>query len=229
MTEKMKFKFPSTTDILIYAGALANLALWIKAGEMVESGGWSSVSALALGVVMSFGPVEIVKKWGGMKPTIDRTVKGEVISRANPKYWAAIIAFVVILASEALLLSPVVVAMMLGRALSAVLGQFVGPWAAGRVLVSAIALAGLSAVLGVHAPKSEEIKPEKLEKPAKSEQVQPEQAAPVVQLRPTHKMVRCTEPECGMEYAWPNGKGAHYKKHHAPIRVDPSLLINKDK
>ena len=39
--------------------------------------------------------------------------------------------------------------------------------------------------------------------------------------------VRCTEPGCGMEYAAVGGKGGHYKKHHAPIAIDKSLLIGE--
>lgn len=38
---------------------------------------------------------------------------------------------------------------------------------------------------------------------------------------------RCTEPGCGMSFAWPNGKGAHYKRYHRPVKVDQSLLISK--
>ena len=41
----------------------------------------------------------------------------------------------------------------------------------------------------------------------------------------TPAKVRCTESGCGMEYAAVGGKGGHYKKHHAPIAIDKSLLI----
>jgi hypothetical protein len=213
--------WPSSANVLIVSGALANIAIWVQAGEMVERGnGLVTVSSIALGVLMSFGPVEIIRKWGMMKPTIDRTVKGEISSRPNPKYYTALTAFMLILASEAVLLAPVLSAMLTGKALAAYLGDLVVWWSAGRVLVSAIALGGLAAVIGIHTPKSEEQKPEKPEKPPKSESAKPH--------APERKLVRCTEPGCGMEYAWPNGKGAHYKKHHKPVQVDASLLIKKD-
>lgn len=216
---------PSWTNILINAGALANIAIWVQAGEMVERGNaLVTISSLALGVLMSFGPVEIIRKWGMMNPTINRTVKGEITSRPNPKYYTGLTAFVLILSSEAVLLAPVLSAMLTTKTLAEYLGNLVVLWSAGRVLVSAIALGGLAAVLGVHAPKSEEPKPEKPEKPAKTE----EPAAQTAESAPERKMVRCTEPGCGMEYAWPNGKGAHYKKHHKPVQVDSSLLIKKD-
>lgn len=220
---------PSWTSILIKAGALANIAIWVQAGEMVERGNaLVTVSSIALGVLMSFGPVEIIRKWGMMKPTIDRTVKGEIISRPNPKYYTALAAFILILGSEAFLLAPVLSAMLTGKALAEYLGDLVVWWSAGRVLVSAIALGGLAAVLGVHTPKSEEPKPEKPEKPMKAEVPAAQAVANASQSAPERKMVRCTEPGCGMEYAWPNGKGAHYKKHHKPVQVDASLLIKKD-
>lgn len=231
MSQKMQLPawWPSTANVLILAGALANIAIWVQAGEMVERGNaLVTVSSVALGVLMSFGPVEIIRKWGMMKPTIDRTVKGEIISRPNPKYYTALAAFVLILASEAILLAPVLSAMLTGNALPVYLGKMVVWWSAGRVLVSAIALGGLAAVLGVHAPKSEEGRPEKPEKPPKSEQNAPQVDGTAAQSVPERKMVRCTEPGCGMEYAWPNGKGAHYKKHHKPVQVDASLLIKKD-
>lgn len=154
MTEKIKFKFPGWTDFLIYAGAVANIALWIRAGMMVESdNAWGVISSLALGIVMSFGPVQIVQKWSSLSPTLERKKRGkeESESRPNPRYWMAIGAFGMIMASEALLLGPVVVAMMTARSLAEVLGTLVSAWAAGRVLVSAVALAGLSAVLGTAA------------------------------------------------------------------------------
>lgn len=227
MAQKMQLPgwWPSAANILIISGALANIAIWVQAGEMVERGNaLVTVSSFALGVLMSFGPVEIIRKWGLMKPTIDRTVKGEITSRPNPKYFTALAAFILILGSEAFLLAPVLSAMLTGKALAEYLGGLVVWWSAGRVLVSAIALGGLAAVIGVHAPKSDEPKPEKPEKPPKSETPAPQEA----ESAPKRVMVRCTEPACGMEYAWPNGKGAHYKKHHKPVQVDSSLLIKKD-
>lgn len=228
----MKIRMPSisTTDLLINAGALANTSIWIKSGEMVEAGtGWVLVSSVALGILMSFGPVEIIKKWGNLKPTNERTLKGVTTTWPNPKYWTALTSFVLILISEAAILSPVILAMLTGKPLAETLGAYALAWSAGRVLVSAVALAGLAAVLGAHAPKQSEPKPE----PApKSETAQPQPGAPAAQSKPERRMVRCTEPGCGIEYAWPNGKGAHYKKHHKPIRVDKvdkSLLLRQEK
>lgn len=154
--------WPGWTDILVYAGALANTALWIRAGEMVERGNaWASVSSLALGIVMSFGPVQIIQKWSTLSPVLERKKRGqdEIDSRPNPRYWLAVSAFGIILGAEALLLAPVVVAMMAGKSLAEVLGPLVGAWAAGRVLVSAIALAGLSAVMGSNAPQTRSQQP----------------------------------------------------------------------
>lgn len=208
------------TAILIYAGALANISLWIRAGDMVEAGGWSFVSSLALGVLMSLGPVRIVQKWAMLKPTLDRTVKGEIISRPNPRWYVAIGAFVAILASEAFLLAPVVMAMIDGHGLLETLKAAAPFWSFGRVLVSAVAVAGLAAVTGVHAPKSDSAKPDKPARPT-------DKPEPAPKSEPVRKMVRCSEPGCDGEYVWPNGKGAHYKKHHAPVKIDESLLIKK--
>lgn len=239
MTDKDKkkpwYSFITMTDILIYAGALANISLWTQSGLMTESASpLGVISAAALGVLMSFAPVQIVIKWAGMEPVIKRKQRGrdEYDERPNPKYWTAIVSFGAILALEIALLGPVVVALMTGATLAATLGGASWAWAFGRVAASAVALAGLAAVTGVHAPQGATGTTAQGAQPAESapkSEPKPQPApVPAPQSEPARRMVQCTEPGCGMEYAWPNGKGAHYKKHHAPVAIDQSLLIKKD-
>jgi hypothetical protein len=215
---------PDWTTILIYSGALANIALWIRAGEMVEKSTWSTVSAWGLGFVMSLGPVQIIKQWAKLEPTIERTRKGIETSKANPRWWIAIGSFSVILASEAVLLSPVIMAMLNKNDLVMELGSLALWWSFGRVLISAIAVGGLAAVL-----------------PQKSDTVRPQKVvaiAPVLQTapksEPKNAVVRCTEPGCGKEYATKGGKGGHYKKWHKhpaiigyKVSMEP-VVKNKD-
>jgi hypothetical protein len=200
---------PDLTTTLIYSGALANIAIWVRAGEMVEASTWSSVSAWGLGFVMSFGPVQIIRQWTKLSPTIERVKKGETISKANPRWWIAIVSFSVILISESVLLAPVIMAMLNKHDLATELGTLALWWSFGRVLVSAVAVGGLAAVLGA---KSEAVR-----------QVTPAQKAPVVVSAPksTPKIatVQCTEPGCKMEYAAKGGKGGHYKKWHPKERA----------
>ncbi len=64
---------------------------------------------------------------------------------------------------------------------------------------------------------------------------QPEERTPVqtAQVQPKVQeqkpMVQCTEPGCGMQYAARGGKGGHYKKWHAPVQIDQTLLLRKGK
>lgn len=201
---------PDWTTILIYSGALANIALWVRAGEMVEASPWSSISAWGLGLVMSFGPVQIIRQWAKLTPTIERVKKGETTSRANPRWWIAIVSFLIILTSEAILLAPVIMAMLNKHDLIIELGTMALPWSFGRVLVSAIAVGGLAAVLGA---KSDAVRPQPT-----AQNVPSPEAAPKSESK--NKMVQCTEPGCGMEYAAKGGKGGHYKRWHKPIPVD---------
>jgi hypothetical protein len=239
MAEKSKPKIimPTWTDVLVYAGALANTALWIRAGEMVENGNfWARVSSVALGVVMSFGPVQIIQKWATLAPTLERKKRGqaEIESRANPRYWLAVGAFALILASEALLLAPVVVAMMTAQSLPSVLGWLVGAWAAGRVLISAIALAGLSAVLGTHSQAqrpvsapSDQLSETSDEKPAQSKKKLAEQ-----EITCAHEGAGCDRVFSVSKYgslkSAQNAANAHSKKcAYKPTVVDVSQDFRK--
>jgi hypothetical protein len=230
MTEKIKFKFPGWTDFLIYAGAIANIALWIRAGLMVESNNaWGLISSTALGIVMSFGPVQIIQKWATLSPTLERKKRGqtETESRPNPRYWMAVSAFGLIMASEALLLGPVVVAMMTARSLAEVLGTLVSAWAAGRVLVSAVALAGLSAVLGT-AAKVERTPSAGSDTTSENSGGQPAQSG----KKTADQQIRCAHDGAGCERVFnvndygslkaaQNAANAHSRKcAYKPIAVD---------
>jgi hypothetical protein len=163
--KKSNFNLDFGTFLLI-TGALANVPLWIGAFTSAESQSpvtsWinaialpvlGSLAALAMGFTTAFGLVYVISHLGKMQPTIERKVRGkdEYKIHANIRFYGAAGAVGLLLAISLVLLSPVALMIVSGKAtLYGVLGsQWAGVWAFGRVAAADLALGAIALVHGV--------------------------------------------------------------------------------
>lgn len=231
--------------ILLITGAMANVTIWIGAFVATEAAGpvgtwvrdWllpilGGVSGLAMGITVTVGLVYVLARLNRMKPTTDRKVKGtkkKYKTVPNVQFYTAWASVILLLVISPALLAPYVF-MIISRADSIyqVLGDsWARAWSVGRILAADLAMAAVALVYGVqlHALGGS-ARPARGSKGA---------TAPIVAANKTPKqtaksastpsedsnMRPCDVPGCGIPYKWPQGKGAHYKKHH------PDLVIQK--
>jgi hypothetical protein len=141
--------------------------------------GLNVFSAISLGLAMPYGAVEIVRRWGGMTPTIERKRRGEFVHVANPRYYVALFSFAAIMLAEVALLGVVVYAGATAKTLPEVLPPaLLWAWAFGRVAAASLVMAGLAAVIGAQ-PVRQVAQPN-----AQVAQVVAQPAQPVAQVAP---------------------------------------------
>jgi hypothetical protein len=143
--------------MITYSAAAGNIGLWIMAGILSEGGQLPAfaqlaivgLSALALGLSMAFGLVEIAQKMATLPVEFERKHKdGSVKITPNRRYQVARLVLFVIIGGESFLLMPIVVALATKTILPEILpGAWLWLWSFGRVAASAALLAGLSAML----------------------------------------------------------------------------------
>lgn|GEM_PF-6843005 len=232
--------------ILLITGALANVTIWIGAFVATEAhgpvGDWvrdwllpilGGVSGLAMGITVTMGLVYVLARLSVLKPTIDQKVRGKKKYKAviNMRFYTAWAAVLLLLIISPGLLAPYVFMVISGKSgIFEVLGDgWARVWSVGRILAADLALSAVALVYGVqlHALA-------RGGRAARTAKSPPQSGASATSTPKTASDVRkCDVPGCGIPYKWPNGKGAHYKKHHPDlvirkgIPVQVSLPINK--
>lgn len=228
---KKKFKMDFGTFLLI-TGALANVPLWIGAFISTDAQGvvivWiremalpvlDSLAAVAMGITVAFGLVYVVVRLSKMKPTLETKVRGkdEYKSSPNIRFYGAVIALVLLLTISASLLSPIeLLKLSSAQTLFDVLGtEWAGWWSLGRVVAADLALGAIALVHGVQFGATDATA---APKPA-SQSKQATTRTPKSKSGTASAVRVCEIKDCGLSYKWPNGKGAHYKKHHPDLVV----------
>lgn len=229
--KKSNFNLDFGTFLLI-TGVLSNIPLWIGAFTSTDAQGpvsvWISdyalpvlggISALAMAFTLSAGLVYVISHLSKMQPTFERKLRGkdEYKTHVNYRFYGALSAVVLLLSISLALLSPLALMLVAGKpTLYIVLGdQWAGWWSFGRVGAADLALVAIALVHGVQfgALAGVGSTTGKTNTAAESERTPKEKARTAVEMR-------VCEYGCGMSYRWPQGKGAHIKKHH-PDRVVP--------
>jgi hypothetical protein len=217
--------------VLLVTGALSNITIWVGAFLATEADGpvseWvrafflpvlGGISGLAMGVTVTVGLVYVLARLGKMKPIIEQKVRGkdEFKSRPNIRFYGAWVAIALLLVISPALLGPYVFATISGaESLYAVLGaQWARAWSVGRIVAADLAMSAVALVHGVHFVAVGDLAPASTS--AKSATRTPKKAA-----RTSKALRPCDVPDCGLSYNWPNGKGAHFRKHH------PDLVVQK--
>lgn len=240
--EKMKNKQKKKLQVdfglvLLVTGALANIPLWVGAFVSTEAGGsvsvWiqeyalpllGSVSALAMGFTTAFGLVYVISALGRMQPTFERKMRGkdEYKTHTNYRFYGALLAIVLLLSISMALLSPLALMMVSGKStLYSVLGsQWAGWWSFGRVAAADLALGAIALVHGVQLGAAPSASVSSVGASGAIQSKGSSIRSAKKQARTANEMREC-EYRCGMSYRWPQGKGAHMKKHH------PDLVIQK--
>jgi hypothetical protein len=226
---------------LLITGALSNVTLWVGAFVATEAQGSVSVwvrnaflpvlggiSGLAMGITVAAGLVYVIAKLNNMKPTNERKVRGkdEYKSTPNIRFYGAWSAIVMLLVISPALLAPYVYMTISGAgSLFQVLGEmWAGVWSVGRIVAADLAMGAVALVHGVHfgasAPGGQTASTakgatESLAHPTRTPKSAKGTASTATNVR------LCDVDGCEISYRWPQGKGAHYKKHH------PELVIQK--
>lgn len=234
--------------VLLITGALANVTMWIGAFVSTEEQGpvslWvrdvllpilGGISGLSMGITVTVGLVYVLARLGRLQPTVDRKVRGtktKFKTVPNARFYTAWGSVILLLVISPALLAPYVFMIISGAdSIYLVLGDsWARAWSVGRIVAADLAMAAVAMVYGVqlHAigavarpartPKSvpqSDTSATETPKSAPKSASTPSTATAESDLQP------CKEPGCGIPYKWPNGKGAHYKKHH------PDLVIRK--
>jgi len=237
--------------LLLITGALANITIWIGAFVATESqgpvGAWvhssllpvlGGISGLAMGITVTAGLVYVLGRLGRMKPTTEHKMRGKKKYQTVPNMrfygaWASIILLLII--SPAMLAPYVFMTISGAGSLYAVLGErWAGIWSVGRIIAADLAMSAVALVYGVHfaatgqvaratgtatganrTPKAASQSDASAKGSARTPKGAVRTASTATDMRP------CDVPGCGVPYRWPQGKGAHFKKHH------PDLVIQK--
>ncbi len=236
---------------LLATGAMSNITIWI--GAFMSSEGESpinrfvslwllpvlgGISGLAMALTVAIGLVYVIAKLNTMKPTVERKVagkkKGTKIAKTfpNPRYYMGWGSIVLLLCISAAMLPPQVYMMMSGKpSLYAVLGdQWAGLWSVARILAADLALGAVALVQGVHLPTNAgtTVQPVTATSAPQSDP-QPVRSAKDTTVTatgaktPAKEMRPCDVPECGIPYAWPQGKGAHYRQYHKDLIIQKGI------
>jgi hypothetical protein len=226
---------------LLITGALSNVTIWVGAFVATESQGsvsvWvrniflpvlGGVSGLAMGITVAVGLVYVIAKLNEMKPTHERKIRGkdEWKSTPNIRFYSAWSAIVMLLVISPALLAPYVYMTISGaESMFQVLGEmWAGVWSVGRIVAADLAMGAVALVHGVHLGASAPVgqtastakgATETAAHPTRTPKGAKGTASTAADLRP------CNVDGCKISYRWPQGKGAHYKKHH------PDLVIQK--
>ncbi len=231
--KKIYFKLDFGIFLLI-TGALANVTLWIGAFVSTEAAGpisqWvrdiflpilGGISGLAMGITIAAGLVYVLGRLSKLKPMLERKMRGTDKYKEIPniRFWGAAVAISLLLIISPALLAPYVY-MTISNAgnLFEVLGQnWAGIWSVGRIVAADLALAAVALVHGVQLGASGSDG-----HPARSGAVRSgARRTPKRANRTAAEVRKCNVPGCEMTYRWPQGRGAHMKKHH------PELCIRK--
>ena len=240
-TQKRKFEFDLGLLLLI-TGALANVTIWIGAFVSTEESGpigvWvrevllpvlGGVSGLSMGITVTVGLVYVLARLSQLKPTLEQKVRGtkkkyKVIP--NPRFYTAWGSIILLLIISPGLLAPYVFMIISAKPdIYAVLGDsWARVWSVGRIVAADLALSAVALVYGVQlhtlAGGARPARPSKAaSQSGASATATPKQTPKTASAAPD--MRECDVPGCGIPYKWPNGKGAHFKKHH------PDLVIQK--
>jgi hypothetical protein len=228
--------------VLLFTGALANVTIWIGAFVATEAdgpiGSWvrnvllpilGGVSGLSMGITVTAGLVYVLARLSKLRPSIDRKVKGtkkKYKQVANVSFYTAWAAVILLLIISPALLAPYVFMVISGaNSIYAVLGDvWARAWSVGRIVAADMAMSAVALVYGVQLPAL--AGPVRAPRGSKgATQTTPTATRTPKQLARTSSsptnLRECDVPGCGLSYAWPQGKGAHYKKHH------PDLVIQK--
>lgn len=223
--------------VLLVTGALANIPLWIGAFISTEAQGpvsaWineyalpllGSVSALAMGFTTAGGLIYVLSALGRMQPTYERKLRGkdEYKTHTNYRFFGALLAIVLLLSISLALLTPMGLMLLSGKpTLYSVLGtQWAGWWSFGRVAAADLALGAIALVHGVQLGAVAGASAGTVTATSAAKAKGSTSRTAKKQVRTANEMREC-EYGCGMSYRWPQGKGAHMKKHH------PDLVIQK--
>lgn len=240
MTKQTKKRFELDLGlVLLITGALANVTIWIGAFVATEADGpigiWvrnvllpilGGVSGLSMGITVTAGLVYVLARLSKLRPNVDRKVKGtkkKYKSIPNVSFYTAWAAVILLLIISPALLAPYVFMIISGsRSIYEVLGDtWARAWSVGRIIAADLAMSAVALVYGVQLPAL--AGPARVARSSKSAtQLSAGAARTPKQATKTPTTERkCDVPGCGLSYAWPQGKGAHYKKHH------PDLVIQK--
>lgn len=225
---------------LLTTGALSNITIWIGAFVSTETAGpvgewvreWflpilGGVSGLAMGITVAIGLVFVLVKLNEMKPTLERKVRGkdEIKSRPNLRYYTGWGAILLLLVISPALLSPYVYMTISGTDnLFLVLGErWAGWWSVGRILAADLAMGAVALVYGVQLPATAPATPA-TESPTSATQSASQKNRSATSAKGSATNLRlCDVDGCGLSYRWPQGKGAHYKRHHADLVVQKGI------
>ena len=227
---------------LLVTGALANITLWIGAFVSTETQGvvsiWireyampvlGSISGLAMGITAALGLVYVLSRLGKMRPTIETKVRGKDEYRSSPNYrfYGALVSIILLLIISPALLSPFVLMLIAdSKTLYNVLGtEWAGLWSVGRVVAADLALGAIALVHGVQFGAVAGVGGATGKTNTATQSDGATKSTP--KNKPgTAKDMRVCEYGCGMSYRWPQGKGAHIKKHHRDRVVPKGIPVD---
>lgn len=229
---------------LLGTGALANITIWIGAFVATESKGFigewvrtnllpvlGGISGLSMGLTVTIGLVFVLAKLAGMKPSIEHKVRGkdEYKSVPNVRYYGAWAAIGILMIISPVLLAPYIFMTISGAvSLFAVLGDtWARVWSVGRIVAADLALGAIALVQGVHLPSVATSTAQPGTATSASDSNKSASRTPKAKSKSATKMQKCEVKGCGMEYAWPNGKGAHYKKYHPDLVIRKAIPVGK--
>ncbi len=220
---------------LLITGALANVTLWIGAFVSTEAQGpvslWireiaipvlGGISGLSMGITVAAGLVFVLSHLSKMQPTFERKVRGkdEMKTIVNFRFWGALIAIVLLLIISPALLAPYVYMTIADKAnLFDVLGIYWSQiWSVGRILAADLALGAIALVHGVQFGAVAAAKPATDSATTSAHSDGGASRTATKSAKGAAEMRKC-DLGCGESYRWPNGKGAHMKKHHPELCV----------
>ena len=225
--------------LLLITGALANITIWIGAFVATETdgpiGAWvrnlllpilGGVSGLAMGITVTVGLVYVLARLSKLKPSVDRKVRGtkkKYKSIPNVSFYTAWAAVLLLLIISPALLAPYVFMIISGsQNIYAVLGDgWARAWSVGRIVAADLAMSAVALVYGVQLPALAGPARASPSSKGATDSTAGANRTPKQTPRTASDVRPCDVPGCKLSYAWPQGKGAHYKKHH------PDLVIQK--
>jgi len=238
---KSKLKFDLGLFLLV-TGALSNVTIWIGAFVATETQGpvsvWvrnfflpilGGISGLAMGITVTVGLVFVLTKLAGMKPTIERKVRGKekYTSRRNIRYYGAWGAIILLVAISPALLAPYVYMTISGQAsLFSVLGDtWSAVWSVGRIVAADLAMGAVALVHGVQLGALASATPATRTAKSATGSETPAKRSAKSAKKGAKELRVCDVEGCEMKYAWPQGKGAHLKKHHPDLIVPKGIAL----
>jgi len=229
-------------NITIWIGAFVAtesqgpVGAWVRSSLLPILGG---VSGLAMGITVTAGLVYVLGRLGRMKATTEHKMRGKkdkYHSVPNMRFYGAWASIILLLIISPAMLAPYVFMTISGaQSLYAVLGEsWARIWSVGRIVAADLAMSAVALVHGVHfaasgqsartrtgatgairTPKAATQSDARAKGSARTPKGEVRTAGTAADMRP------CDVPGCGIPYRWPQGKGAHFKKHH------PDLVIQK--